>query len=378
MKKQKLLFLSSTNSPHQVKFCNALQDFFSAEFWFYESVTRVRGSWWQVELGAHCRVLNDVVFYTSGPFAERYWAPYLTRQLDQFNPDIVMIGGFSIPSNLVAYRWARRQGKKTIAFTERSRNGSGVLRKGSLIWRVLRWLYRDVDMVMVSADDAVAQFRNELGFGEKVVAGRYAADLDDYFSHPLREAKPAYTYLFANRMTEIYNPIGAIEIFAQVLAKHPGSRLVVNTAGELADACRARIAELGIGGAVEFLSNLKAWSDLDHVYARCDILLLPAIFSNGNFTILEAMASGMGLVVSDRVLGIGKMVADAENGFRCEPTTEAFLDRIERYIRQPNLLKAHAEINRPLVEPLSARGTAKDFFGILQERLGNRHRGQST
>lgn len=370
MTKKKLLFLSSIAAPQQIKFCEALQAYFDAEFWFYETAARTRGSWWQIEMGMHCRILPNVFSPTSGRFENRYLARGLTQQLDQFDPDIVMLGGFSIPSNLVAYRWARRHGKKTIVFTERSRNSRGVLRKRSFGWRALRWLYGDVDLVMVSADDAVAQFRDELGFGDKVVAGRYASDLDDYFSHPLREARPAYTYLFANRMTEIYNPIGAIDIFAQVLSRHPDSRLVMNAAGELGQACRARIAELGIGDAVEFLTNLKSWSDLNHVYARCDILLLPASFSNGNFTILEAMASGMGLVVSDRVLGIGKMVVEAENGFRCEPTTDAFVDRIERYILQPELLKVHAAINRPMVEPLSAIGTAKFFFEILQQRLG--------
>lgn len=371
MTKPKLLFLSSIAVPYQIKFCEALQAYYNAEFWFYESAVRTRGNWWQIEMGAHCRILPNVSFLTLEPFENRYWARGLTKQLDQFNPDIVMLGGFSIPSNLVAYRWAQHHGKKTIIFTERSRNKNGVLRKRSFSWRALRWLYRDVDLVMVSADDAVAQFRDELGFGDKVVAGRYATDLDRYFSHSLREAKHAYTYLFANRMTEIYKPMSAIEIFARVLTKHPGSRLVMNAAGELGDMCRARIAELGIGSAVEFLSNLKAWDDLNRVYARCDILLLPASFSNGNFTILEAMASGMGLVVSDRVLGIGKMVVDTENGFNCEPTVDAFVDRIERYILQPELFKVHAEINRPLVEPLSAQGTAKFFSEILHERLGN-------
>lgn len=371
MTRQKLLFLSSIAAPQQIKYCQALQAYFDAEFWFYETAVRERGNWWQIDMGTHCRILPNVFSPTSGPFESRYWAHGLTQQLDRFDPDIVMLGGFSIPSNVIAYQWARRHGKKTIVFAERSRNKQGVLRKRGVAWRLLRWLYRDVDMVMVSADDAVLQFRDELGFGSKVVAGRYASDLDDYFSHPLREAQSAYTYLFANRMTEIYNPIGAIDIFAQVLSKHPGSRLVMNAAGELGDSCRARIAELGIGGAVEFLTNLKSWSDLNHVYARCDILLLPASFSNGNFTILEAMASGMGLVVSDRVLGNGKMVVDAENGFNCEPTTAAFIDRIERYIRQPDLFKVHAAINRPLVEPLSAQGTAKFFSEVLQQRFGN-------
>lgn len=369
MKKKKLLFLSSIAAPQQIKFCEALQEFFEAEFWFYESAARTRGSWWQIELGEHCKILHNVRHPTSGPLQARYWATALTQQLDQFNPDIVMLGGFSIPSNLVAYQWARRQGKKTIVFSERSRNSSGTLRKRNLIWRALRWLYRDVDMVIVSAEDAVTQFRDEFGFGDKVVAGRYASDLDDYFSHPLRESKPAYTYLFANRMTEIYNPIGAVNIFSEVLARHPGSRLVMNAAGELGEACRTRINEINIGDAVEFLTDLKTWSELSQVYARCDILLLPASFSNGNFTILEAMASGMGLVVSDRVLGIGKMVEDGYNGFNCESGTAAFVNRIENYISQPDLFKHHAIINRLLVEPLGAKGTAKFFNELLIKNL---------
>lgn len=368
--RKKLVFICSVAVPQQVGFCNALQDHFDARVWFYEHPDRTRGAWWQVDLGLHSKVLERVLFFKTGPIPERYLALGLTKQLELFNPDIVMLGGFSIPSNYLAYRWARRRGKKTIVFTERSRNiATGELRKRSLIWRFLHWLYRDVDMVMVSADDIVPQFRDDFGFGDKVVAGRYAADLDGYLQHPLRQPKPAYTYLFANRMTEIYNPLGAIEIFVELLAKYPGSKLVMNAAGELGEQCRAKIAELGIEDAVEFLTNLKSWSELPKVYARSDILLLPANFSNGNFTILEAMASGMGVIISDRVLGVGKMVEDGKNGFSCEPTTEAFLNRIERYVQQPNLFREHAEINRPLVQPMSASGTAKFFSKILHDRL---------
>lgn len=367
---KKLVFISSIAAPHQVRFCNALQDYFDAYFWFYEYPDRTRGVWWRVDLGERCKVLDRVIFPVSGPFEGRYVALELTKELDRFDPDVVMLGGFSIPSNYLAYRWARDSGKKTVVFTERSRDAHGVLRSFGLAWRLLRWLYRDVDMVMVSADDAIVQFRDEFGFGDRVVAGRYAADLDAYFSHPLRRAKPGYTLLFANRMTEIYNPIGAIEIFAALRAKYPHSKLVMNAAGELGEQCRARITELDIGESVTFLTELKSWAELHEVYAHCDIFILPARFSNGNFTLLEAMASGMGVVISDRVLGIGRIVQDTKNGFNCEPTTEAFLERIECYIQQPELFKVHAEINRPLVEPLSVRGTAQFFADTLHQRLG--------
>ncbi len=360
--KMKLVFISDIATPQQVKFCYALQSHMEAYFWFYEHPDRTRGAWWRVEMGSHCKVLDRVWFAKPGPLEHRYIAPDLQKELIRVDPDIVMIGGFSRPSNYLAYRWAKNHGKKIIVFTERSRNAQGELRKQSLSWKLLRWLFKDVDMIMVSADDVVAQFRDDFGFGDKVVAGRYAADLDAFFSHPLRRANSAYVYLLANRMTEIYNPLGGLEIFAEIHRRYPASRLLMNADGELGEVCRTKIVELGLTEAVEFLTDIGSWDELHKIYAGSDILLLPAHFSNGNFTILEAMASGMGLVISDEVLGIGKMIEDGRNGFRCAPTTEAFVNRIERYISDPELFVNHAAINRPIVQPLSAEGTARFFY----------------
>lgn len=375
--KPRLVFISSIATPQQVKFCRALQDHFDTAFWFYEYPDRARGSFWRIDLGQDCRVLAPVYFL--GPKRSgRYFAPRLIDDLDRLEPDIVMLGGFSIPSNYLAYRWAVKRGKRVMVFTERSRNRRGVLRKRSLVWGILRRLYRKLDMVMVSAEDAVEQFRDDFGFGGKVVAGRYSADLDDYFDHPLRVAKPAYSFLFANRLVPIYDPIKAIDIFAAIAARHPGSKLTMNASGELRQACEEHSRRLGLSASVEFLDGLKNWSDLGLVYARSDMLLLPAAFSNGNFTILEAMASGMGIVMSDRILGMGDLIRDGESGFVCEPTFEAFVDRIERYIAEPDLLRRHAEINRPRVAPLSARGTARFFAGILEGRFAGAPAGRSV
>lgn len=367
--RKKLVYLSSLATPQQIKFCAAMQEHFDAQFWFYESAVRTRGSFWAVDPGPSCRVLDRVHAPWRDTIGERYWAENLTAQLDAADPDILLLGGFSIPSNYMAYMWAKRRGKPVAIFTERSRNASGQLRQRGVAWRLLRWLYRDVDLVMVNAPDTVPQFRDVFGFGDKVTAARYACDLDGYFRHPVRQTKDGYTYLFANRMTSIYNPLGALDIFAAVRERHPGSRLLMNAAGEMRPECTERIAALGIADAVEFLDGIQSWAELGEVYRRSDILLLPANFSNGNFTILEAMASGMGLVVSDQVLGIGKMVQDGHNGFNCEPTTQAFVDRIERYISEPHLLRQHAAINRVLAAPHGAQGTATLYRDLLAPLL---------
>ena len=367
--KKKLVYISSIAAPHQIKLCNELKQYFDVEFWFYESALRTRGSLWCLELSANCKILPDVWFAKPGKMAGRYICLNLNKRLADYNPDIVMVGGFSIPANFFAYRWAKSNGKKTVVFTERSRNKDGILRQKTLFWRVLHFLYRDVDLVMTSAEDAVQQFK-DFGFKDQVLASRYASDIDSYLQHQLRPVdRDSYTLLFPNRMTKIYNPLLVLEIFSVILLKYPHTKLLMNAAGEMAAECCAKIQELGLDNHVEFLTDIKSWNDLPLVYERSDVMILPALFSNGNFTILESMASGLGIVISNKILGIGKLINNEVNGFNCEPTVASFVAAIEKYFNQPELFSQHASLNREIVQPLSVAGTAKSYFTLLSSHL---------
>ncbi|WMP17954.1 glycosyltransferase family 4 protein [Thiothrix lacustris] len=365
---KKLVYISSIAASHQVKFCNSLRKYYQAHFIFYDYPDNTRGNWWRVSLGMCCEVLDNT-YFKNGLFAGRYYSRDLIKKLNQINPDIIMIGGFSIPSNYFAYKWATKNNKRTIVFTERSRTKKGELRGRTIIWSIIKWIYRDIDLILVSADDAITQFRDTFGFGDKVMVARYAADIDDYYTHPIRKKKNAYTYIYANRLTEIYNPLLAIVIFGEIIKKYPESKLLMNNDGELKQDCLLKIRELNIEKHVFFLDNLQSWSDLNTVYKESDILILPAKFSNGNFTILEAMASGMGVVISDKILGVGNLIKDGVNGFNRSPEVKSFINAIEQYISDENLFKVHAEINRDITKPLSAEGTAKTFHEIISKKL---------
>lgn len=354
-------------SPHQVKFCYALSRYFDTEFWFYEQLIPERAAWWKIDLGDRCKILPRVWMKGSG----RYYCPDLESELEAFCPDIILLGGFSIPGNYRAYRWGKRRSRKVIVFTERSRTPKGVLRKRDVVWRWIRHLYRDVDLVLVSAEDAVPQFRDEFRFGDKVVASWYSADIDPYFGHAARNGIRPYTLLFPNRLTDIYNPALGLRIFREIAARHPASRLRMNAAGELLEASRRIVSNWGMGDSVEFLTGIRSWDDLPNVYQGSDIMILPASFSNGNFTILEAMASGMGIVISNRVLGLGKLIVDGVNGFNCEPEAAAFVDRIERYYSHPLLFQTHSVINRQKAVQYTPQGTAAHFFELVSRWLPN-------
>lgn len=134
------------------------------------------------------------------------------------------------------------------------------------------------------------------------------------------------TVLFAGVLRPRKNVIGLVNAFAQARARIPQARLVI--AGPVIDAeyaeqVRARVAELGLGEAVEFLGHVSN-EQLVGAVRGCSAL---ALFSNEETLptiIAQALAVGRPVVAS-RVGGIPEMIAPGETGLLVEPRDEAAL-----------------------------------------------------
>lgn len=77
------------------------------------------------------------------------------------------------------------------------------------------------------------------------------------------------------------------------------------------------------------------------------------------------MASGMGIIISTKVLGIGKLIADGKNGFVCDGNPKEYLHAAKQFIEKPELFNVHKEINRSLVKQFTPDGVAKSFYKIM-------------
>ena len=117
---KKLIIISVLPVPYLVKYTYALQKYFNFEYWFYTDKfgdDYTRPEWWKTKLGEKCLILKNVLFARSG----RCLTLNILTELKRFDPDIIMLAGFIIPSNYLAYLWARQHKKKVIVFCERSR-----------------------------------------------------------------------------------------------------------------------------------------------------------------------------------------------------------------------------------------------------------------
>jgi len=89
---------------------------------------------------------------------------------------------------------------------------------------------------------------------------------------------------------------------------------------------------------------------LPDLYAASDIFVLPAIYENFPFAILEAQATALP-VISTKVGGIPEFLADNENGFLIDPGDSTQLtQRILTLLQDPKLAKELGRRGRSLIE----------------------------
>lgn len=107
--------------------------------------------------------------------------------------------------------------------------------------------------------------------------------------------------------------------------------------------------ELHIENYVTFLGYVPD-EKLPHLYSASDIFVLPAIYENFPFAILEAQATGLP-VISTRVGGIPEFLVDKKNGFLINPRDPLQLSqKLLALLHNPELAKEMGDCGRGLIK----------------------------
>lgn len=371
--KKKYVFISNMAAPYQVKFCSSLQKYFETEFWFYEYIDETRPSWWKIPLGNKCNVLKrsgkikGIGYYSINVFVELF----------RFKPDIIILGGFMKWNALIMF-FSKLLGAKVAIMSEPIRDvkndneGSDRLisKEKSLIkCKILRKIFQSADLYIGMGEIAKNQFINEFDFPkEKVTSLLYPQDIEEYYNHDLRKKEKGeeITLLFANRLVERYQPLMALEIMKRLSFKYKNIKMLINAEGEQKKECIDFIEKYKLDN-IKFIGKINSWNEMNLIYKKADILILPCIYSNGNGTLIEAGASGMGLVVSNKINNVERHIRDKENCFVCNLEIDEFVEAISKYIDSPELLEKHGKLSRELVKYARNDFMAKEYFNVLKK-----------
>ena len=371
--KPSLIFISNIATPYHVKYCSVLQKYYEAQFWFYEKASSKRPHWWDIPLDDNCTILKFTLFRRMGC----YFSPFLPLKLQKYRPDILILGGFLIPSNILSFLWAKLNRVSVFIMSETLREKDSItgqlqLRNRGYKNKLITTLFKSCTGIIATNQEAYNQFSAMEVFANRTILLEYPNDIDSYFHHEYREPKHQCKLLFANRLIDTYNPIFALKVLSQLQSLSTDIRfhLLMNSEGAMKEECSEFVTSNSIRN-VSFIDSVNSWEKLPLVYKETDILILPAKFSNGNFTIIEAMASGMGIVISDGILGTGKYITNGVNGFALPLDRTLFVEAILQYATNNLLFTEHAIINRAIADNFTMSALAKKYYLTMNEILKN-------
>lgn len=162
--------------------------------------------------------------------------------------------------------------------------------------------------------------------------------------------------LFVGRLQE---KKGAL-VFQEVVNCNPGVHFVMVGDGPLRPAPRDNLTWLSV----------MPPDQMYQVYQTADALLLPSLSEGFPLAVLEAMASGVPVIVS-RHLPFGTLLEQKGAGCTAERTPHAFSAVLERVLGEPGLAASLARRARMLVEKnWSSKAMTAKYLGLIQHLIG--------
>lgn len=142
------------------------------------------------------------------------------------------------------------------------------------------------------------------------------------------------------------------------------AELVIVGEGPQKEALEKLAESKGVREKVEFKGRLEH-SDLPSIYSSADVFVLPSLNEGMSNTVLEAMASGLPVIVTDTG-GTEELVN--ENGFVVDKESpKQIADAVRKYSNDTDLLKKHSESSRSIAEDMSWENVASRYISIYRQ-----------
>ncbi len=168
--------------------------------------------------------------------------------------------------------------------------------------------------------------------------------------------------LFVGRLIERKGVEFLLRAFGDLARQHAAVTLEIAGDGPEKAPLQALARQLGVAERVSFLGHLDR-SALAERYRRAAVFVLPAMRDAMPNAALEAMASGLALVVTPG--GAGDLVEG--NGFVIPPRDpNAIREAVGRYLADRELLAAHRERSRALAQAVSWQAVAEYFHELYR------------
>jgi glycosyltransferase involved in cell wall biosynthesis len=351
----KIALLTEIPAPYRIPLFNALaaaEDVNLEVYFLAEHDPRRQYPVYSTEFHFERRILRGL-----GALARGRWVVLsrgARRELDRFDPDVVLLGGWNQPAFWTGLRWARRNGRPVLLWVESTARDE---RSGNpLLERLKRRAVAAAAGFLVPGR-AAREYVESLGVpSERIVIAPNAVDLTIFNVDADRNGRQECTFLYVGRFSQEKGADVLVRAFRNV----PG-RLLLAGSGAQEDQLRALADE-----RVELLGHVPR-EQLPALYARADCLVLPSRSEAWGMVLNEAAAAGLPLVATEAAGGGYDLIEPGVNGYRVPVEDESALAEALRKVAADGAWRASAgERSRELTAGYTGEVWAEKVLELIR------------
>lgn len=287
--------------------------------------------------------------------------PSIDIRLSNGGFDRVILGGFYHPTMLYSILWCRIHGVPYIINCE-----SHFLNRRGWFKSLLKKVFYPFIVKNASAYLATGKFSSEylIYYGADFKNIFYFPNTPDieFFSENSKlsgdEKKKfkedlgvsgRYVIIFVGRMVEEKGVDTLIEAFRMVREKFSDVSLVLIGEGPLKEKYQDYVSSRKIPD-VHFTGFVQN-RELPRYYGMADIFVLPSRMEPWGVSVNEAMASGLPVILSDKVGSRGSLLKGGENGFMFKSEDyKELAKKIEKLLHNPEMMREMGKNSRSIVK----------------------------
>ncbi len=273
--------------------------------------------------------------------------PKLINNVDAWNPDAILIVGWSYQSHLKCIRYFSN--KRTLFFWGDSNlldeHGSFLKKMFRKIF--LKWLYSKINLAFYVGQANKKYYMeygvkdNRLLFVPHAIENlRFSNSLGFDFRNKLNIPKTNILFLFAGKFENKKNPILLLESFSKINNQNIDLLFVGNGPFEIQLKNHVQQLPDNIKRRIHFM-DFQNQTLMPDVYKCCDVFVLPSKGPGETWglAINEAMASSKPVLVSDKCGAAQDLVHNGVNGYIFESDNlQSLISKMELLIAQKDLL----------------------------------------
>lgn len=257
--------------------------------------------------------------YEGTPTLRSFW--FVTRSLQELEPEVVIVGGWSDAANWAAWLWAGLKGKPLILWTESTEADRPRGRWKEALKRIFVSRCRVAHVYGTRAKE----YLEKLGMpGSRIVTGRALVDVNRFTPPAARPDNPR-VLLYVGRFSPEKNVPALLRALRLCWDRGGAGRVELSLVGYGAEerSLRALADELGIGSGVKFAGS-SAQAGLPAHYRAAHAFVLPSTSEPWGLVVNEAMLCGLPALVSDRC-GCAPDLIGPDTGWTFSPSDESRL-----------------------------------------------------